>query len=215
MQPMPSIQGWILTLLVFGQATFTTANAQQAEEAGLRLNPPSFVYARYATASPASLYGARSFGPVGGFVGMVQSRQTQYRELIAGVYTQVNWDGQSILLALGYAEATESPYLQTYILPSLSLRRLALSGTIEWYEPVRRSGIRQLDVNPVSLVVQLNKRVRLGAASTLGLARGMVATRRVGPMLQLTAPWGTVKVEVLRRSSGRPTEVRTAVVAPF
>ena len=212
---MSSIQGRILTLLVFGPTTFTAANAQQPQEAGLRLDTPSFVYARYATASAASLYGARGFGPVGGFVGMVQNRKTQYRELIAGIYTQVNWDRQSVLVALGYADATASPYLQTYLVPSLSLRRLTFSGTIEWYEPIRRSGTRQLDVNPVSVVVQVNKRIGLGAVYTVGLARGVAATRRAGPMLQLTAPWGTVKVEILKRSSGTPTEVRTAVLTAF
>src|SRR5437016_14594508 len=121
---MSSSQGRMLVLLVLSPATVFAASAQRSPGAELRLDTPSFVYARYATASAASLYGARGFGPVGGFVGMVQTRQTQYREFIAGLYTQVNWNRQNLLLALGYADATPSPYLQTYLVPSLSLRRL-------------------------------------------------------------------------------------------
>ena len=102
---MSSIRGRILVLLVLSPARVFAASAQQSPKAELRLDTPSFVFARYATASAASLYGARGFGPVGGFVGMVQNRKTQYRELIAGMYTQVNWDRQSVLVALGYADA--------------------------------------------------------------------------------------------------------------
>src|SRR5213080_2572964 len=100
---MSSSQGRMLVLLVLSPATVFAASAQRSPGAELRLDTPSFVFARYATASAASLYGARGFGPVGGFVGMVQNRKTQYRELIAGIYTQVNWDRQSVLVALGYA----------------------------------------------------------------------------------------------------------------
>ena len=212
---MSSIRGRILVLLVLSPARVFAASAQQSPKAELRLDTPSFVFARYATASAASLYGARGFGPVGGFVGMVQNRKTQYRELIAGIYTQVNWDRQSVLVALGYADATESEYLQTYVIPSLSRGRLTLSGTIEWYEPIERSGTRQLDVNPVSLGVRLSKGFGLGAVYTLGLAKGSPARRRAGPMLQLTASWGTLKVELLDRSFGESTEIRTAILAAF
>lgn len=205
----------MLILLVLNPATVTASSAQQSQEGDVRLDTPSFVFARYATVSAASLYGARGFGPVGGFVGMVQNRKTQYRELIAGIYTQVNWDRQSVLVALGYADATESEYLQTYVVPALSRGPLTFSGTIEWYQPIDRSGTRQLDVNPVSLVVGLSKGFGLGAVYTLGLAKGAPATRRAGPMLQLTAPWGTLKVEFLERSSGESTEVRTAILAAF
>jgi len=87
-------------------------------------------------------------------------------------------------------DATESEYLQTYVTPSLSRGPLTFSGTIEWYEPIERSGTRQLDVNPVSLGVRLSKGFGLGAVYPLGLAKGSPAKRRAGPMLLLTAPGG-------------------------
>lgn len=114
--------------------------------------------------------------------------QGPYRELIVGTYTRVTWDGQSVLVALGYADATDSEYLQTYVSPSLSRGPLTLSGTIEWYAPIERSGTRQLDVNPISLVVRVNQSCGLGALYTLGLARGDAPPQRGGPMLGLTAP---------------------------
>src|SRR5207245_8382509 len=98
---MSSIQSRMLVLLALSPARVFAASAQQSPKAELRLDTPSFVFARYATASAASLYGARGFGPVGGFVGMVQNRKTQYREVIAGMYSQVNWDRQGGLVGVG------------------------------------------------------------------------------------------------------------------
>ena len=66
------------------------------------------MFARYATASAATLYAARGFGPVGAFVGMVQNPKTPYRELIAGTYTQLTAGRQSVLVALGYAAETKA-----------------------------------------------------------------------------------------------------------
>lgn len=212
---MAPIQGRMLGLLVLTPAIVIAAGAQQSEQAHLRLDTPSFVFARYATASAASLYAARGFGPIGAFVGMVQNPETPYRELIAGTYTRVTWDRQSVLVALGYADATESEYLQTYVMPSLSRGPLTFSGTIEWYEPIDRSGTRQLDLNPISLVVRVNKRFGLGAVYTLGLAKGDPAQQRAGATLELTVPWGTVRVEFLDRSIGESTEIRTVIVAAF
>jgi hypothetical protein len=148
-------------------------------------------------------------------VGIVQNPKTPYRELIAGTYTQVTWDRQSVLVALGFADATESEYLQTYLSPSLSSGPLRFSGTIEWYEPLERSGTRQLDVNPISLVVHVNKRFGLGAVYALGLAEGGLPRQRGGPKLELTAPWGTLGVELLHRSTGESTEIRTAIFSAF
>ena len=209
------IQGRILGLLVLTPALVVAANAQQSQGTGVRLDAPSFEYARYATASAASLYAARGFGPMGAFVGMVQNPNSPYRELIIGTYTRVTWDRQSVLMALGFADATESDYLQTYFVPSLSKGALMLAGTIEWYQPLERSGTRQLDVNPISLVLRVSKRFGLGAAYTLGLAKGGPPRQRGGLKVELTPPWGEIGVELLRRSSGASTELRTAVSAAF
>ena len=146
---------------------------------------------------------------------MIQNPKTPYREFIVGTYTQVTADRQSLLVALAFADATESEYLQTYLMPTLSRGPLTLSGTIEWYMPLERSGTRQLDVNPISLVVLVTKRFGLGAAYTQGLAKGSRPRERAGPKVELTPPWGTIRVELLHRSTGESTEIRTAISAAF
>jgi len=153
---------------------------------------------------------------MGAFVGMVQNPKSPYRELIIGTYARVTWDRQSVLVALGFADATDSDYLQTYFVPSISKGSLMLSGTIEWYQPLERSGTRQLDVNPISLVLRVSKRFGLGPAYTLGLAKGGLLRQRGGLKVELTPPWGMIGVELLRRSTGgASTELRTAVSAAF
>ena len=152
---------------------------------------------------------------MGAFVGMVQNPRTEYRELIGGAFTQVNWSRHSVLIALGYANATEAEYLQTYITPSLAFGRLSISGTIEWYEPLEAAGTRQLDLNPLVLMARVHRQVGLGASYTQGMAQGDGARHRAGPAVEYYAPWGSLRLEVLRRFTDETTEVRTGVVAGF
>lgn len=179
------------------------------------LQTPSFVFARYASGSASALYAARGLGPVGGVVAMVENPETQYRELIGGAFTQVNWGRQSVLLAVAYADATDGHYAQTYVAPSFSYGRLALSGTIEWYEPLGRAGTRQLSVNPASLEFRLGQRLWVGAAYTLGLEQNQIPRHRGGPVIEWAMRKATLRVELLDRTIGEPAEVRAAVFAGF
>jgi hypothetical protein len=70
-------------------------------------------------------------------------------------------------------------------------------------------------VNPATLLVRVERRLALGVASTLDVARGSIPPRRVGPAAEWTAKWGTFRVEVFHRTTGKATEVRTGVVAAF
>ena len=179
-----------------------------------QLRTSSFVFARYASGSASVLYAARGFGAVGGFVGMVQNPKTQYRELIVGLFTQFNWSGQSVLVAVGYADASEGQYLETYITPSFARGRLALSGNFEWYEPLGRAAVRQLDVNPASLEVRVSDHLWAGAAYTLGLAEHETARHRMGPVLEWATRRDKVRLELLHRTVGT-VEVRAVILAAF
>src|SRR5437016_1512821 len=131
-QPEGSVTRMLAHLFRIAVATSvigSVAAAQQSQRAGPQLRTSSFVFARYASGSASVLYAARGLGPVGGFVGMVQNPETQYHELIAGSFTQINWSDQSVLVAVAYADASESQYLQTYVVPSFATGRLELSGT--------------------------------------------------------------------------------------
>jgi len=190
-------------------------SAQAPERTHLRLQTPSFVFARYATESASALYATRGFGPAGGFVAMIQNPKTSYRELIGGVFTQIRWGAQSVLLAVAYADASESAYTQTYIAPALTRGRLTFSATIEWYEPLESAGTRQLDVNPATLMARVAGKLSVGAAYTVGLEARQRARSRAGPAAELAVPWGTVRVELLDRLSGGPTELRPSVTVGF
>src|SRR5262245_32993701 len=115
--------GLLVALAVVPPATA----AQTPTTARLRVETPSFVFARYASGSASALYVTRGLGAGGAFVAMVQNPETQYRELIGGAFTQLNWSGQSVLLALAYADATDGHYAQTYVVPSFFFGRVSLS----------------------------------------------------------------------------------------
>ena len=193
----------------------SVAFAQGPERGGLRLQTSSFIFARYATESASALYAARGLGPIGGFVAMIQNPKTSYRELIGGAFTQLAWGRQSVLFAVAYADASESAYVQTYIAPTLTGGRLTFSATAEWYEPLESSGTRQLDVNPASLMARVSGNLSVGAAYTVGLEARQRARSRAGPAMELALPWGTLRVELLDRLSGGPTELRPSIFAAF
>jgi hypothetical protein len=195
--------------------TIVLSAGAQSSKSGPRLEAPSFVFARYASGSASALYAVRGFGRIGGLVAMVQSPETRYRELIVGSFTQLNWNRQSVLVALAYADATESQYLQAYVAPSFAVGRLSLSGTIEWYEPLGRAGTRQLGVNPASLELRVNDHLWLGGAYTLSVAENEIPQHRGGPVLEWVLGRSTLRLELLGRTDGKPVEVRTAVLATF
>lgn len=205
---------WLAPLLLVSLIT-SVGLAQAPEQTHLRLQTPSFVFARYATESASALYATRGFGPAGGFVAMIQNPKTSYRELVGGVFTQVRWSRQSVLFAVAYADASESGYMQTYIAPTFTQGRLTFSATVEWYEPLESSGTRQLDVNPASLMARVAGTLSLGAAYTVGLEARQRARSRAGPAAELAVPWGTVRVELLDRLSGGPTELRPSILVAF
>lgn len=201
--------------LLLATSVAPAAFGQARDPGGIGLRTSSFVFARYATESASALYAARGLGPLGGFVAMIQNPKTSYRELIGGAFTQASWGRQSVLVAVAYADASESEYVQTYIAPTFAHGRLTFSATAEWYEPVESSGTRQLDVNPASLMVRVSGKLSLGAAYTVGLEARQRARSRAGPAMELAVPWGTIRVELLDRLAGGPTELRPSIFASF
>ena len=196
-------------------AVATPSPAQGAGAAGLRLHVSSFVVARYATASAASLYAGYSVGPVGFLVATVHNPRSGYSEIIGGLVTRLAAGKQGMHVALAVADASDGKYLQTYFVPSLALFGLSASSTIEWYEPLESSGVRQLDVNPVTVLARLDERIEVGAAYTLGLTEGDHHRERAGPVIQLTIPRGTLYAEFLRNVSNSKAETRIGFQASF
>lgn len=191
------------------------AAAQNDGATSLRFGVSSFVVARYASSSASSLYAGYSLGPIGILVAAVHNPRSGYSEILGGLVTRLAAGNNATHVALAVAEASDGKYLQTYLVPSLEMAGLKLSATIEWYEPLESSAVRQFDVNPVSVLRPIGEKIAVGAAYTLGLGEGAESRQRAGPVLQLTIPKGIVYAEFLRNVSNSKAEARVGLQAVF
>ena len=203
---------WVAAAALIPAITFSAPALGQRPPA-LQIQTHSFVSAHYGSASTSSLYAASGFGPLGAFVGMVQNPKSQYRELIGGIFTQLHWGNQSVWLAMAYGDASESQYVLTYVAPSFLRGRLALSGTLKWYGPLGRAGIRQFHLNPASPEVRLTKHLLVGVVYILALEESRVPGHRVGSVVEWAMPKARFRLEVLEKTSDRLVEVRCVVLA--
>lgn len=183
--------------------------------ASQQLATPSFIVARYATVSSASLYAAYGFGPAGVVVGAVDNPRSGYRELIGGVVSRLVWGAQALTVAVASADAPEGMYLQTYLVPSLRLGSISAGGTIEWYQPVEQGAVLQLDVNPIGVTAAVTKRLGIGGLYTIALARGAGPSQRAGGVVQVAIPRGSVRLEILRNVVRSHAELRFGLEAGF
>lgn len=174
------------------------SNAQSAHDGRFTVQASSFFFARYATVSASAMYVGYSFGPVGFVAGLVESPKTTYRELIAGGYTRFGVANQGATAAVAFASASDAPYLQIYLNPSLHAGRLALSGSLEQYVPLDEQGTWELDFNPATLLIRLHRFVSVGGVYTVAMPTGGVSKQRAGPALQIDIPHGALNVEFLR-----------------
>jgi hypothetical protein len=199
--------------LVLGAAPGDRLASQQA--AGLQVATRSFIVARYATVSSASLYAGYGFGPAGIVVGAVDNPRSGYRELIGGMVSRLVWGAQALTVAVASADAPEGMYLETYLVPSLSLGSVSMGGTIEWYLPLERGAVHQLDVNPIGVTVAVTERLGIGGLYTIALARGAAPSQRAGGVVQVAVPHGAVRVELLRNVVRSRAELRFGLEAGF
>jgi hypothetical protein len=183
--------------------------------AAVHLEAPTFLFSRYSTVSSSSFYAVCGLGRASLVLGVVDNPHTGYREVIGGGLSQLAWGQQAIAVALAGAAASDSKYLQVYVLPSFILGRLRLSGAIEWYQPLERAGVHQLDVNPMTLLVPLTSRLALGAFSTLGVTAGAPLRLRAGPVLQLGIASSALRLECARNVSGSSSELRMTAQVGF
>jgi hypothetical protein len=192
-----------------------TLQGQAVAAKSLRLEMPSFVTASYGTAGASTIYAGYSFGPGAVAVGLVVNPRSGYRELVLGVVTRAVRGRQGLALALALADAPESPYLQGYLMPGLSLGACALTGTLQLYLPLRGGGTPQLDLSPLRAIVPLGGRVGLGALSTVGLAHGAPPRFRAGPVLEIGIPRGAIYAELRRNLTRARPELRVSVETGF
>jgi hypothetical protein len=187
----------------------------QEQGRGIRLSTPSFISVRYASASSSSVYAVYTMGPAGVVLGMVLNPRTGYRELVGGLVSRAVWGRQSITIAVAGADAPESAYLQTYLLPSLVVGGVSVSATFELYHPLQHAGTGQLYLNPLAVVLRPASWIGVGGVYALGVSSGEGPGHRAGPTIEVDIPRGAVKVELLRHLHRPSNEVRMSVEAAF
>jgi hypothetical protein len=192
------------------------ALGQEAVDQPNRIEAGSFVFARFATGSASALYTGRGFESVGVMGAMIQNRESGYRELIGGFYTQWHLESASLLAAVAFADATDGAYLQVYASPSFRYGSFTVESTLLLYEPLDRSGQRQFNVDPTSIMTYIRGRVRVGIVQTFSAAHGARAIWRGGPALEWVTSAGTLRAEVLGGggASGR-LDIRLGVLSSF
>ena len=176
---------------------------------------PSFIFVRGAANSASSMYAAYSLGPAALVFGAVINVHNGYREVIGGAVMRVARGENSALLALTAADASDSRYLQFYVVPSLAVHNLSLGGTLETYIPLEDKGTWDLDVNPVTALFPVTAKLRVGPSYKTSFAPGVIPRHRGGAALKVLIPRGAMTLEWLaglRRAGG---DVRVVLEASF
>jgi hypothetical protein len=177
---------------------------------------PSFMSVRFASRSSLTFYGGYAVGPALGFVGFVQNPRSQYREAIVGVGKTVGTArGPSALIGVAAAYATDGWYTQVYVLPSVHAGRLELSGTLEFYAPLEEPGSLQFDATPAYGYLIVSPRVAFGGTYVVAVQRGQPTGHALGPSVRVAIPRGSIAIDVVRRLTVLPHELRVTVQSRF
>ncbi len=170
---------------------------------------PAFMSARFASQGAHTFYGGYRIRRALAFIGLVVNPRTQYREAIVGLASTFQArPGVSFLGGIGLADATDAPYSQLYLLPSVRIGRYLLDGTIEGYLPISSRGASQVGTTPINLLVQASPRVALGVSYVLGAQRGASPSHAFGPSARFRIPAGSLSLDLLKGVGRVPNEFR-------
>jgi hypothetical protein len=138
-----------------------------------------FISTRYSNSTSDFLFAGYGHGDIFGLVGLIHNPRTDYNEVLGGLgmrFSLASWNSNNI--AVAYSEASDSPYLQLYVLPSVTVGRTTADLTLQVYAPGSSAGVWQVGVNPVSVTTRVIGPLSLGgsyqmAASEHALSRHM------------------------------------------
>lgn len=175
-----------------------------------------FVSLRYSSATADFLFAGYGHGPAFGVVGMVNNPRSGYTEIIGGVGTRFALGAASThAIALTASRATESWYSQLYYLPTITLGRLKAEATFQLYMPGGPEGVKQIAINPVSLLVPVARAVSVGASYQLAAQERDGPSDGAGPSVHLAVPRGTLSVDLMKGLRAFRDEVRVSFRAFF
>lgn len=188
---------------------------ESAPDAPPLVDTGGFVFARWASASSSVLYAGQGWGSGGVFFGAVENPDSGYRELIAGAMTRLVRDDSALLVGLAFADVTEGDYLQLYLAPSFARGGWSADATVEWYEPLESASYRQLGVNPLTVLREIDARWRVGVSSVGAVGDGDPPSLRAGAALERSLPKGVLQLELLAGVAHAQDEVRLGFKASF
>ena len=176
---------------------------------------PSFIFVRGGARSANSMYAAYSLGPAAVVFGAVINTHSGYREVIGGLVMRVPAGPSAVTLALTAADASDSKYLQFYVVPSIVVGRLTLGGTLETYVPFESKGTWDLDINPITALMLVTPGLRVGPSYKTSLAPGYFAAHSAGVAVKVGIPRGAFTIECLAGLHRAHGDVRAALEASF
>jgi predicted dipeptidase len=186
-----------------------------SKDANPAFDTHNFVFAKLSTGHSSAVYSGYSLGAWGVFVATLHNPRSGYYEWIGGAVTRLAWRGQEVSTAIAFAEASDGRYGQLYLLPSLRTGSLSFSGTVELYEPLNRSGTRQLYLDPVTLLRRMARRWEAGASYCLSVVAGDRPGHRAGPAVQVSLGGGAIRFELLRDFTHSSTDARAVYQTTF
>src|SRR5574338_53386 len=160
---------------------------------GPEYRPHGFISTRYDGVTSSNIYIGYTLGPVTPMAALVSNPRSGYREHILGV---VRFETLSkhvgLTWAVAGAKAIDAWYGQLYVLPSVTVGRLAYDATFELYVPLEQVGVHQLGMNPGNLMVKLNDHVSAGAVAVWSSQTSAPHNIGAGPSLRFQVPHGTI-----------------------
>ncbi len=175
-------------------------------------SPPGFVIARYASRSSLTLYAGYPAGPAIAVAGIAQNPRTGYREEALGAAIPLLATGElGVTAAVAATNTPDGWFGKFFVLPSWTAGRISATADLEYYAPLGRVGVRELDLSPATVIATVSGRVGVGASYLLSAPADARAEHAAGPALRLAIPRGTVTLDLLRGLARAPSEVRVTV----
>ena len=159
--------------------------------------PPHGVIAtRYGSATSSLLFVGYTVGPVMPMVALVQDPHSDYREELAGVLRSQPLTGHlAVTYGVAAARTTDAWYGQLWLNPRATVGRMHGDVRLRLYFPFASAGLRELTMNPASVVVDLSPRVAAGAVAVWATAPGSPPEFGAGPRLTYHIPNGSLTLD--------------------
>jgi hypothetical protein len=198
--------GWLLAAAAAGTLLPWSGVGAQTVDDGPRT---TFLFARYATHSSRALYAGYGNSSWQGIVAVIENPRTGYQEALVGLAKGISFNRrQSVIVALAASEASDSRYGELYVVPSLSVGPVAVTGSAEVAVPFEARGAFQYYANPIALHVAITRDLRVGLCYILAGQTGTPTGHALGPSVKAIVPHGSLTLDWVVGLSGYPTETR-------